>query len=120
MSGRIILPPEDFNSQDTTAGDIAVTLNETIGKHYLIANTGTGSNQVNITYGSTVFDLDDGYTFSAIYDGTTWTVLSGHDTSGSFSELTTIGEKTLFERLLANLDDVDDVDEVFHNVVGYE
>jgi YebC/PmpR family DNA-binding regulatory protein len=35
-------------------------------------------------------------------------------------ELTTIGEKTLFERLLANLDDVDDVDEVFHNVVGYE
>ena len=34
-------------------------------------------------------------------------------------ELTTDEEKTMFERLLANLDEVDDVDEVFHNVKGY-
>lgn len=70
---RIILPNSDYRGVDTTAAPDSVTLVATIGKNYIIRNSGTGGNALTVNYGSYILSLADGQTMKTEYDGANWT-----------------------------------------------
>lgn len=74
---RLILANTDYESFDTTAGNLATTLDAIVGKQYNIKNGGTGGNILTVTYGSTTQEIHDGELFYFLYDGAVWSMLSG-------------------------------------------
>ncbi len=72
---RMVLPPTDYRAIDTTSTAQAITLSEVKGKHYAVKNTGTGTKNLTVNYGTDSIAIQDGDLVYFIFDGTDWSCL---------------------------------------------
>ncbi len=67
-----VMPKSVYSAVDTTSSAETEILDAVAFKQYYITNSGTGSNILTVSYGSTSTSLLDGESMTVMYDGSNW------------------------------------------------